>query len=80
MLAGGLAQVYVIIIGGQAYPLQIFPGREVIESTFYDGVVAHYHPSLVEFLLAFGGVALSILIVVLGMKVLQFLPRTRAAD
>jgi len=80
VLAGGLAQVYVIIIGGQAYPLRIFPGREVIESTFYDGVVAQYHPSLVEFLLAFGGVALSLLIVVLGMKVLQFLPRTRVAD
>ena len=80
MLAGGLAQVYVIIIGGQAYPLRIFPGREVIESTFYDGVVVHYHPSLVEFLLAFGGVALSVLIVVIGMRVLQFLPRTRVAD
>jgi molybdopterin-containing oxidoreductase family membrane subunit len=80
VLVGGLAQIYVIIIGGQAYPLQMFPGREVIDSTFYDGVVAHYQPSLVEFLLAFGGVALSILIVALGMKVLQFLPRTRAAD
>jgi molybdopterin-containing oxidoreductase family membrane subunit len=80
VLAGGLAQVYVIIIGGQAYPLQIFPGREVIESAFYDGAVARYHPSLVEFMLAFGGVALSLLLVVLGMRVLQFLPRTRTAD
>ena len=80
VLLGGLAQIYVIIIGVQAFPLQIFPGKEVIESSFYDGVVAHYSPSLPELLLAFGGVAMSLLLVVLAMKVLQFLPQTRTAD
>ncbi|MDX1513118.1 MAG: NrfD/PsrC family molybdoenzyme membrane anchor subunit [Gammaproteobacteria bacterium] len=79
VLLGGLAQVYVIIIGGQAYPLNIFPGREIIESSFFDGVVSSYRPSALEWLLAFGGVAVSLLVVVLSMKVLEFLPRTRKA-
>jgi molybdopterin-containing oxidoreductase family membrane subunit len=80
VLLGGLVQVYVIIIGGQAVPLQIFPGKEVIESSFFDGVVNHYRPSLPEVLLGIGGVAMSILMVVLAMKVLQFLPQIRTED
>jgi molybdopterin-containing oxidoreductase family membrane subunit len=74
VLVGGLAQIYVIVIGGQAFPLQIFPGKEVIESSFYDGVVSHYQPSLPELLLGLGGVAMALLIVMLAMKVLEFLP------
>ena len=77
VLLGGLAQVYVIVIGGQAFPLQIFPGKEIIESSFFDGVVAHYRPSAFELLLSLGGIAAALLIVVLGMKVLQFVPRIR---
>lgn len=80
VLIGGLAQIYVIVVGGQAYPLEIFPGKQIIESGFFDGVVAWYHPRLPEFLLAFGGVAMALLIVVLCMKVLQFLPRARLGD
>jgi Ni/Fe-hydrogenase subunit HybB-like protein len=80
VLMGGLAQVYVIIVGGQAYPLEMFPGKEIIESSFFDGVVAHYQPSVPEFLLAFGGIAMALLLVILSMKVLQFLPRIPSAD
>jgi Ni/Fe-hydrogenase subunit HybB-like protein len=80
VLVGGFIQIYVIIVGGQAYPLQIFPGKDIIESTFYDGVVHSYRPSLPEMLLGFGGVAMSMLIVVLGMRVLQFLPRAGHGD
>jgi molybdopterin-containing oxidoreductase family membrane subunit len=80
VLIGGFIQVYVIIIGGQAFPLEIFPGKEIIESSFFDGVVHHYRPSLPETLLGLGGVAMSLLIVVLGMKVLQFLPQARSGD
>ncbi|MDX1433528.1 MAG: NrfD/PsrC family molybdoenzyme membrane anchor subunit [Gammaproteobacteria bacterium] len=75
VLIGGLAQVYVIVIGGQAYPLDIFPGMEVIESGFYDGVISRYRPSLPEIGLALGGVALALLVVVLSMKVLELAPR-----
>jgi molybdopterin-containing oxidoreductase family membrane subunit len=35
ILVGGLALLYVIIIGGQAYPLEIFPGMEVLSSGFF---------------------------------------------
>ena len=76
VLIGGFAQVYVIIIGGQAFPLEIFPGKQIIESSFYDGVVNHYHPSLPEWLLGLGGVAMALAMVVVAMRVLQFLPQT----
>jgi len=79
VLLGGLVQIYVIIIGGQAYPLNIFPGKQIIESSFFDGVVAHYQPSVPEFLLAFGGLAMAVLMVVVAMKALQFLPNTGGA-
>jgi molybdopterin-containing oxidoreductase family membrane subunit len=77
VIAGGLAQVYVIIIGGQAYPQQIFPGKDV-SSSFFDGVVASYAPSLPEVALGVGGVGLALALTVLGLKVLPFLPRSLA--
>jgi len=76
VLLGGLAQVYVIVVGGQAYPLDIFPGSAIVDSGFFDGVVGHYRPSGVEWLLSLGGVAGALLIVVVSMKVLQFVPRS----
>ena len=36
VIAGGLSQMYMIIIGGQAFPMEMFPGKEV-SSSFYDG-------------------------------------------
>jgi molybdopterin-containing oxidoreductase family membrane subunit len=74
VVLGGFAQIYVIIIGGQAYPLEIFPGKEIIASSFFDGVVTDYRASLPEILLGVGGVALALLVVTLGIKVLRFLP------
>ncbi len=73
VLVGGLAQLYVIIIGGQAYPLTLLPGMQV-SSSFFDGVVASYAPSLPEIALGVGGVALALLIVMLAMRVLAFVP------
>lgn len=74
VVAGGLAQMYVLIIGGQAYPQTLFPGREV-RSTAFDGVVAAYAPSLPEVLLGLGGVALALALTVAAMRVLPFLPQ-----
>lgn len=74
VIVGGFAQMYVTIIGGQAYPLVIFPGKEVLSSGFYDGVVAQYAPSIWEILLGLGGTALAFIIVALAIKVLRFLP------
>jgi len=73
VILGGFAQLYVIIIGGQVYPLPLFPGMEV-SSTFSDGVVAHYTPSLPEFLLGMSGVAITLLAVLFVVKILDILP------
>ena len=77
VIVGGLSKVYTILIAGQAYPLEIFPGYEV-SSSFFDGVVNSYTPSLPEILLGLGGVAMSLFIVVFALKVLRFLPASLA--
>jgi Ni/Fe-hydrogenase subunit HybB-like protein len=73
-LIGGLCQFYVIIIGGQAYPLEIFPGR-IVSSAFYDGAIATYTPSLPEILLGVSGVSAAMLLVALALRLLPFLPK-----
>ncbi len=77
IIFGGFAKIYTILIGGQAYPLEIFPGYEV-SSSFYDGVVNSYTPSLPEALLGLSGIAISLFLVVFALKVLRFLPATLA--
>ncbi|MFO1314232.1 MAG: NrfD/PsrC family molybdoenzyme membrane anchor subunit [Burkholderiales bacterium] len=72
-IAGAFALLYVFIIGGQAWPLEIFPGYAT-RSTFADGVIAPYAPSLPEALLGLGGVAIALLIAVVGLRVLPFAP------
>jgi Ni/Fe-hydrogenase subunit HybB-like protein len=77
VIIGGLAQMYVIIIGGQAFPLLMFPGMEV-SSAFQDGTVAEYSPSIWEVLLGLGGVAVALAATMFAMKVLPLLPATLA--
>ncbi|MCW8918861.1 MAG: polysulfide reductase NrfD [Gammaproteobacteria bacterium] len=76
VIVGGFALVYVIVIGGQAYPLSIFPGYEVISS--FEGAVNSeayaYSPSLRETLLGFMGVAMTLAITTVAFKALRFLP------
>ena len=79
VIIGGLAQVYIIIIGGQAYPLNIFPGYEA-SSSFYDGVVNGYVPSLAEILLGIGGIAIAMVMVTFVSKVLHMLPESLADE
>jgi molybdopterin-containing oxidoreductase family membrane subunit len=79
VIIGGLAQMYVIIIGGQAYPMELFPGKEVT-STFFDGVVASYSPSLPEVILGIGGFGLAIAATLVGVRVLRFLPTSLADE
>lgn len=73
VLLGAMAQLYVLIVGGQAYPLVMFPGMTE-QSSFYDGVVAEYIPSLPEFTLGIGGIGLALAILVFALAVLDFLP------
>ncbi|HQR22904.1 MAG TPA: polysulfide reductase NrfD [Burkholderiaceae bacterium] len=77
-LVGAFAALYVFIIGGQAFPLEIFPGYEVT-SAFRDGAIAAYAPSLPEVLLGLGGVAAAFLITLVGIQVFDIVPDGAAA-
>ena len=78
VVAGAFAWLYVFIVGGQAWPLDIFPGYAA-SSSFGDGAIGRYVPSLPELLLGLGGVALAFLITVVGIRVLPFLPQDAGA-
>ncbi|MDP3083240.1 MAG: NrfD/PsrC family molybdoenzyme membrane anchor subunit [Rubrivivax sp.] len=73
VLAGAFAWLYVFIIGGQAFPLEIFPGH-VVTSSFSDGTVEHYLPSLPEWLLGLGGLAAAFVLTTVGVRVLDVMP------
>ena len=70
---GAFAWLFVFIIGGQAFPLEIFPGH-VASSSFADGAVTPYVPSLPEFLLGLGGVGAAFVITMGAARVLDFMP------
>ncbi len=82
VILGGFALVYVIVIGGQAYPLQLFPGYEVTSS--FEGAMNSafyaYSPSLWEVLLGFMGVAMTLAITTVAFKALRFLPESLADE
>jgi molybdopterin-containing oxidoreductase family membrane subunit len=78
VVLGGLAQMYVTIIGGQAFPMPLFTDKEVIESSFFDGKTASYVPSLWEVLLGLGGIGVALIVTVFAAKVLPFVPQSLA--
>ncbi|OJX71323.1 NrfD/PsrC family molybdoenzyme membrane anchor subunit [Magnetospirillum sp. 64-120] len=73
VVLGGLAQIYVILIGGQAFPLTLFPGMEVA-SSFADGQVNAYVPTLAEVVLGLGGFALALTLTIVGASAFRILP------
>jgi len=75
VILGGLASMYVVIIGGQAFPMSIFPGFEV-SSSFGDGQIASYNPSIWELGLGIGGIALALAMTTFAIKVLPFIPNS----
>jgi Ni/Fe-hydrogenase subunit HybB-like protein len=78
VILGGLAIIYVIILGGQAFPLNMFPDKDIVSSSFYDGQVAQYSPSLPEIALGIGGIGLALAMTTFAVKVLPFLPESLA--
>ncbi len=73
IILGSFAWLYVFIIGGQAFPLSIFPGFEV-SSSFGDGQIASYAPSLPELALGIGGIGIAFIITTVGVRMFNFLP------
>jgi molybdopterin-containing oxidoreductase family membrane subunit len=78
-VVGGLCFLYVFIIGGQAYPLDMFPGME-IKSTFFDGHIDHYVPSLPEILLSIGGFGVAFTLTLVAVRALPFIPKDDIAS
>ncbi len=76
VILGGFALLYVFIVGGQAYPLNIFPGYEA-SSSFGDGTIGLYQPSLPEFMLGFGGLGIAFVITTVSVRVLNFMPHDK---
>jgi Ni/Fe-hydrogenase subunit HybB-like protein len=74
IIMGGFALLYVFVIGGQAFPLSIFPGFEV-SSSFGDGAIGLYQPSLPEVSLGLAGVGIAFLITAIGIRILDFVPQ-----
>lgn len=73
-IVGGHAQMYVTIVGGQAFPLDMFPGYAE-SSSFFDGVVTNYVPGMYEWLLGLGGVGIAFLATTVAVRVFKFLPQ-----
>jgi molybdopterin-containing oxidoreductase family membrane subunit len=76
IVLGAFAFLYVFIIGGQAYPLAIFPGYQA-SSSFGDGQIAAYSPSVHEFMLGFGGLAIAFITTTVSVRVLNFMPQDK---
>ena len=74
VVLGAGAWLFVFIIGGQAFPLEIFPGH-VVSSSFSDGAVAAYAPSMPELLLGLGGLGAAFVLTTVGVRVLDFMPQ-----
>jgi len=74
VIVGGMSQMFVTIVGGQAFPLVMFPGYQE-SSTFYDGVINAYSPTIWEYMLGMGGVGIAFVLTVVAVRVFKFLPQ-----
>ena len=74
VLLGAFALLFVFIIGGQAFPLEISPGYTA-SSSFADGTAEIYSPRWPEWLLGFGGLGVAFLLTTIGVRALDFLPQ-----
>jgi molybdopterin-containing oxidoreductase family membrane subunit len=77
-IVGGICLLHVIIVGGQAYPMDMFPGMQVT-SSFFDGKIDSYTPSLPEILLSVGGLAIAFTVTLVGLRLFRFMPQDDVA-
>jgi len=76
-LFGAMALLYVVIIGSQSTPQTLFPGKTVVESRFGDAGFSAYQPSVWEWGLGAGGMALALLLCLTLLRILPLLPETQ---
>jgi molybdopterin-containing oxidoreductase family membrane subunit len=78
VVAGAFALLFVFIVGGQSFPLEIFPGYQV-SSSFADGTIELYRPRWPEWLLGIGGLGAAFVLTMIGVRALDFLPQDELA-
>jgi len=74
VIFGAFCQLYVFIVGGESFPLEMFPGMAA-SSSFFDGQVDQYVPSVPEILLGLSGIGIAFTMTVVAVRVLPFLPK-----
>ncbi|HHB92436.1 MAG TPA: molybdopterin oxidoreductase, partial [Thioploca sp.] len=78
-IIGGISLLYVIIIGGQVYPVEIFPGKEIINyGAIHSSTMYSYTPSIWEIMLGVSGIAIAAFLTVVAVRILPFMPRSLA--
>ncbi len=70
--------LYTVIIGSQSTPQLLFPDKTITASTFGDGGIGPYLPSVWEWGLGIGGTALSLLLFGLVLRVLPITSTTQS--
>lgn len=78
-LIGCCLLIYVIVIGAQSTPQQLFPGFTVVSSRFGDAGFAAYSASFWEWGLGLGGIAVAILLSLFLMRILPVMPQYSGA-
>jgi len=73
-LFGAMALLYVVIVGSQSTPQLLFPGKTVVESRFGDAGFSAYQPSVWEWGLGAGGIAVAVLLCLVLLRILPLLP------
>jgi len=73
VVIGVLCERIIIVIPGQVFPLELFPGQE-LSSSFMDGVIGSYFISLPEIALCIGIIAIIGILYILGLKFFALLP------
>lgn len=76
VLLGGLAHLFVMVVGAQVHPSPIFPGYEVTGAVF-DGEVFSYSPGPWEWLVGTSGAAIAVLVILCGVRLLPVTPYYR---
>lgn len=78
-ILGEVAFVAHVLLAGQTYPFDMFPGYKMVGSPFLDGTVGIYSPALPELMLGIGGVGLAGLLYILGIRFFRLLPNKAVA-
>ncbi|MBF0621820.1 MAG: polysulfide reductase NrfD [Magnetococcales bacterium] len=77
-IIGEVSFVAHVLLAGQSYPFNMFPGWEM-SSAFLDGQVAAYSPGILELMLGVGGIGIAGLIYLIGIRFFRLLPQKAEA-